>query len=227
MGKFDNDATSCYNRIHCFMANVASRKFGQNKQVCIVQGRTLQEARYHLKTKLGISDNFIQHSVASPIYGTGQGSGNSPVYWVFISSILFECHASQAKGATFETPNKSIQITIHQLGFVDDTTNRTNDFTAVSQPDEKELVRLMQQDAQLWHDILWSSGGALELSKCSFHHIRFQFAKSGLPSMITGEFGPDLEVTTKDNQTINITKLSADKANKNLGFYRDPIGKQA
>ena len=49
---FDNDATSCYDRIPCFLANVASRKYGMHRKVCVVQGRTLAEARYHLKTKL-------------------------------------------------------------------------------------------------------------------------------------------------------------------------------
>ena len=44
---FDNDATSYYGRIPCFLANLASRKYGMHKKVCIVQGRTLEEAKYH------------------------------------------------------------------------------------------------------------------------------------------------------------------------------------
>ena len=58
---FDNDATSCYDRINVCIANVVSRKFGQSRKVCIVEGQTLTEARYHLKTKLGVSDEFVQH----------------------------------------------------------------------------------------------------------------------------------------------------------------------
>ena len=59
-------------------------------RICIVQGHTLKEAKYYLRTKLGVSEGFISHSEVYPIYGTGQGSGNSPVYWLFISSTLFD-----------------------------------------------------------------------------------------------------------------------------------------
>jgi hypothetical protein len=52
---FDNDATSCYDRIPCFLANLASRKYGQAANVCMVQGGTLQKAKNFLKTKFGIS----------------------------------------------------------------------------------------------------------------------------------------------------------------------------
>ena len=72
---FDNDATSCYDRIPCFLVNLASHKYGMHKKVSIVQGRLLAEAKYHLKTTLGILEEFLTHSKAFPIYGTGQGSG--------------------------------------------------------------------------------------------------------------------------------------------------------
>ena len=52
----------------------------------------------------------------------------------------------------------------------------------------------MQLDAQLWNDLLWLSGGLLELSKCSFHHIHFDFAPDGTPMMRSGTFGAPLEV---------------------------------
>ena len=53
------DASSCYNRIHCFLANLVSRKYGVDKLICIVQGRTLAEAKCCLRTKLGVSEGFI------------------------------------------------------------------------------------------------------------------------------------------------------------------------
>ena len=102
---FDNDATSCYDRIPCFLANVVSRKYGMHKKVCILQGRTLAEARYHLKTQLGITDEYVQHSVLLPWFGTGQGSGNSPMYWLFICSTLFDMQEAVAHGATYESPD--------------------------------------------------------------------------------------------------------------------------
>jgi hypothetical protein len=79
---FDNDATSCYDRIPCALANIMSWKYGLHRKVCIVQGRILEDAKYHLKTKLRVSDEFIQHCKAFPIFGTGQLSG-------YLSAALF------------------------------------------------------------------------------------------------------------------------------------------
>ena len=79
LGKTDFDASSCYDRIHCFLANLASRKYGVDKQICIFQGHTLAEAKYYLRTKLGVSEGFISHSQAHPIYGTEETSCTHPV----------------------------------------------------------------------------------------------------------------------------------------------------
>jgi hypothetical protein len=105
--KFDNDATSCYDRILPTFATIASWKFGIHKNVAFVMAITLQECKYKLKTLLGVSDEYYKHCRIFPIYGTGQGSGNSPTIWCIISSVLFDCHASQAHGA----PPSSLQTT--------------------------------------------------------------------------------------------------------------------
>ena len=55
------------------------------KEVCIVEGWTLAEARYHLITKLGVSDEFIQHCQFHPWFGSGQGAGDSPTKWLVMS----------------------------------------------------------------------------------------------------------------------------------------------
>jgi len=225
LGKFDNDATSCYDRIHCFLANIASQKYGQSRQVCIVQGTTLTAAKYHLRTQMGVSKGFIQHSKPFPIYGTGQGSGNSPVYWVFIPSTLFDCHALKAHGALFSTPDGALSVNLYMLGFVDDTSNQTNHFESATPPSMEELIRLMQHDAQIWSDLLWASGGELELSKCTFHHIRFQFDLKGRPTMVQGKFSPHLHVRNNRGVEININQLANDECHKLLGCYKCPTGK--
>jgi hypothetical protein len=76
---FDNDAASCYDRIIVALASLLSRKFGQHSQIVWVNATTLEDARYKLKTALGTSDDSYSHCAAFPLYGTGQGSGNSPV----------------------------------------------------------------------------------------------------------------------------------------------------
>jgi hypothetical protein len=86
---FDNDAASCYDRIIPSLASLINRKYGLHRKVAVVHGRTLREARYKLKTAIGISAMEYTHSSHLPIFGTGQGSGNSPMVWLFISAGLF------------------------------------------------------------------------------------------------------------------------------------------
>jgi hypothetical protein len=147
-----------------------------------VNARTLKEAKYKLKILLGVSDEFCQNCTAYPIYGTGQGSANSPVIWLIVSSTLFTCHEQHAYGATFTTPDKSLSVALSMVGFVNDSTGQVNNFTANSQPGPAVLNKFMQYDAQLWSDLLWISGGLLELPKCSYHHLHLSCeAKSALP----------------------------------------------
>jgi hypothetical protein len=89
---FDNDATSCYNRIIPAIASLLGRRHGLHRDIIFVHARTLKEAKYKLKTVLGVSEDFYSHCEFFPIYGTGQGSANSPVIWTIVSSALFECH---------------------------------------------------------------------------------------------------------------------------------------
>jgi hypothetical protein len=132
---FDNDAASCYDRIVRGLASLIGRKHGIHQNVVFVNAAsTLKEAKDKLKTLLGVSDEFYQNCTAYPIYGTGQGSANSPVIWLIVSSTLFTCHEQYAYGATFTTLDKSLSVALSMVGFVNDSTGQVNDFTAEPQP---------------------------------------------------------------------------------------------
>jgi hypothetical protein len=42
-------------------------------------------------------------------------------------------------------------------------------------------MQQVQYNAQQWANLLGASGGALELSKCSFHVVHWHFAANGAP----------------------------------------------
>eukprot|EP00957_Ditylum_brightwellii_P087289 6643414-Ditylum_brightwellii.AAC.1 len=77
---------------------------------------------------LGVSDDFYQHCEAFPVYGTGQGSTNSPIIWLIISSALFNIHNRLGNGATFCDTLQHVEVHIALVGFVIDTTGQSNDF---------------------------------------------------------------------------------------------------
>ena len=67
------------------------------------------------------------------------------------------------------------------VGFIDDSTCITGGEADTSYLKIKDM---MKEDAQLWHDLLWITGGKLELPKCGYHIIYYyDFNNDGVPYM--------------------------------------------
>jgi hypothetical protein len=213
---FDNDAASCYDRIPVFIANVLSRKYGMNRKVCVVQGKTLAEAKYHIKTKLGISESFLQHCRAHPFMGNGQGAGDSPQKWLFMSSTLFNIYEPLAKGSTFQSPDgTSLNAEVKLVGFVDDVRNSTNCFAWEGVP-LSSLLRHANTDSQLWHDALIVINQSLELPKCGFHAMQYRFLPTSAPQVVD-EPNASISITDDKGMNLSIQRWPTSKAAKYLG----------
>ena len=221
--RMDFDASSCYDRIIPSIASLAARSFGQHQALCFIHATFLRQAKYFLKTKLGLSDEEFSHRTLHPIYGTGQGSANSPVIWVLISSRLFDAHAARAYGATFFSPDRSLQLQMFMIGFVDDSNACVNDF---ANPNQSPTVLLQRAtaDAQLWNDLLCCSGGALEIPKCAYHLAHYDFSAAGAPVLKTLPLQQDA-VKIREPSKLDPTSLkylSPYVARKTLGCSKSP-----
>ena len=162
------DAASCYDRIVPNLAMVASQTFGVPKSVTASNARTLKYARYHIRTDMGLSEESYTHTSDHPIFGTGQGSGNSPAIGCFLSSILYDCYDKKARKATYTNPRKSETVELGMVGFVDDSNGQTNLFGHhESDCTRQSIITQLKDNAQLWADLLGVTGGELELTKCS------------------------------------------------------------
>jgi hypothetical protein len=151
--KLDIDAASCYDHILPILASIISRSYGVHRNVALINAKTLKEARYKLKTMLGVLEDWYSHTEDSPIYRTGQGSSNSPTIWCFINSVLYDTFENYANGVLFESPNRKISLCLYMAGFVGSSSVQVNAFDEHPQPPPTEFIRCMQQDGQLWHDI--------------------------------------------------------------------------
>ena len=138
----DYDAPACYDRIILPMASLISQAQGQHRSIVLINATTFKSTRYLLKTQLGISSISYSHSELFPIYGSRQGSGNSTGLW------LFDVYETQACGASFYSPDKTIAVKLYMIGFIDDTNISTNDFLLPEPAPQHHYANLATQDAQ-------------------------------------------------------------------------------
>ena len=215
---FDNDAASCYDQILMSVVSISGRKYRGHKKIVYVHAATLEKAEYKLKLSSETSNTSYRHCKKFPIHGTGQGSGNSPMIWCFISIILFDCHNQKAHGITSATPNGDVVLLFSIIGFVDDSTCVTG---GKQNETIYQFLERVKYDSQFLHDLLWASVGKLELQKCGFHLIFYDFDQHRVPSMrkvsdlvitLENEKGEDIEMRTKQ----------IDEARKNLGHWKEP-----
>jgi len=225
----DDDSKANYDRIHAFVANVVVHSKCLDKKVCIVHGRTLKEAKFHVQTKMGISERHIQHGRLYPLLGTGQGSTTSPPMCLFICSALFDVYCQRAKGAFYASPDRYVECTLHILGFVDDTCRRTNATTgnpsnALTTSPPPNIVWLLTEackDAQLWHDIVEACNQKLESSKCKYHAIHFNFDEEGAPTIVLDEVSPHpIVVTDGEGHQLEMKHQPSNVEIKYLGCFK-------
>ena len=222
---FDYNATACYARIILPVASLISRAHRQHRSIILINATYLKSAKYLLKTQLGISSTSYSHSKLFPIYGSRQGSGNSPGLWCTISSVLFDVNEKQACGASFYSPDQTITVKLYMIGFVDDTSGSTNDFLLPEPAPLHHYASLATPDTQWWNDTLQLSGGALEDSKCLYHLMYDEFTRNGQPVLKGGTFDPAISIRFNDNTIPTpLNQLSAYTSHKTLKVYKNPDG---
>ena len=176
---FDNDAKSCYDRIVMSYALQRCQQLGMPVSVCKMFGEYLENARYHIKTQLGVSDGHYTSSEETPLHGPGQGMKASPAMWTFVSTAAMQILEEDNDGLQVCNPDRTRWAERPMDGFVDDTTawanqfieelahDSHNDFTSETAYSMlKDLVNKTRLLAQSWEELLWSTGGKLELPKC-------------------------------------------------------------
>jgi hypothetical protein len=139
---------------------------------------------------LGLSTGYYSHSHDCPVFGMGQGSCASPPFWLLNCSMYFDSYESKCYGARYCDMNGYLELKLAMMGFVDDNNCNVN-----CRPDqEHNLCIWAAPDAQLWNDILWSSGGALENSKCSYWYLKTEFTPTGILMFMAGSFGSPITI---------------------------------
>jgi hypothetical protein len=116
----------------------------------------------------------------------GQGSGASPAIWLWllISVVLLSSlWRLIPREMIFESPSQHIVLSQLSDSFVSDTHQNGINDAHLSQPlSLSTLIRNLESMAQTWERLLFSSGGALEPSKCFYSVVYWKWI-NGLPTM--------------------------------------------
>ena len=130
---------------------------------------SLQFMRYAVKTIYGISEDNYLGTPFEPLFGTGQGSGASPAKWLTLVVLLMDTLDRIIPGrTTFESPDSTIKHSRLIDAFVDDT---SLGFTDPGYVTLETLVSKLTKFTQTWEQLLFFSGGSLNLKKCSWYVV--------------------------------------------------------
>ena len=179
--RFENDASACYDRILVHLGMLAARRCGMPTNAVKLHADTLERMKYKVKTAFGVSPNHYSSQTEQPLFGTGQGSGASPAVWLTLVVILMNTlDRITHERIRFRSPNSPMRHQRLTDAFVDDTSLAFNDN---GNPMEyANMIKRMQNIAQNWENLLAYSGGALNLKKCSWSMLYWEW-KNGRPYM--------------------------------------------
>ena len=146
----------------------------------------LGNMEFRIGTGHGISECFYgaNEDPTKPGQGSGQGFGSGPVLWNSNGNANLETYAALCPGAVFihPGPDRSADMHMHSVCFVDDTTQLTNDLgiqryneTAPTLHPEAPadiVVECTNSNAQKYSQILRTSGGQLAPDKCNVYLLK-------------------------------------------------------
>jgi len=183
LGLLDNDASGCFDRIVVSLGMIASRRLRMKKKACRMHARALAGMKYFIKTAHGISEAFYKAVRDLILFGTGQGSGASPAVWLALVVCLLSALSAIAPWSMiFADPWEDLFDERNADSYVDDTTVGVNDAMEDEPRSIPEIVAALQDVSQKWEQLLYSSGGALELQKCFWYLVHWEWV-GGRPYM--------------------------------------------
>jgi hypothetical protein len=218
------DISGCFDRILPSITSLLNRKNGCPKSAVKMHSETLKHAKYHVKTKQGISEDFYSNT-STPVYGNGQGAGDSPSQWSQESAMLFDIYDSTVPGAQMSLRTGDIVAKIPLAAFADDTNLMGNNDNG--KKTRSELIHEVKTAFGTWDKLLHATGHFMELGKCACYLSLWEFQEDGYAYTLSPEeHKQEIFVTDIHGQEQKIIQLQTNQSQKLLGVMKNPIGDQ-
>ena len=133
----------------------------------------------------------------------------------------------KSRGIQFHDPEEKHSINHVMTGFVDDTTHWINNFkdSLHGRYNQSTMYSETNKTAQWWEQLLNASGGKLELTKCFYYNISWQFNTEGEPELMTPKSDHRVTIKSSENDTqFTIEEKSSFASHKTLGVMENPSG---
>ena len=223
LARFDNDASACYDRIIVALAMLAARRCGMPKNAVRLHADALKFMKYTIKTIYGVSEGNYHGTVFAPLFGTGQGSGASPSAWLSLVVLLLQTLDRLVPDRINFDPISGARPHARIAdAFVDDT---NVGFTSSDESTYEDIIARLQHIAQTWEHLLYLSGGKLNLKKCSWYVLRWEW-KNGRPVLRQIQPEDPKVVLRQGNSDVSteIPRVPLDKSSRMLGVMLNPMG---
>ena len=223
LARFDNDASACYDRIIVMLGMLAARRCGMPTNVVSTHAEALRLMKYAVKTIHGISEQNYQGTPFECLFGTGQGSGASPSVWLTLVVILMNTIDKLTPECMyFQSPNGKIKHSRRSDAFVDDTSLGFSDYGKMTY---NAMVAKLQEIAQRWENLLHYSGGSLNLKKCFWFVMYWQWHHGRPQCRAIKANDPTVSLTSGSNTKMTpIENRPIAEASKMLGVWLSPTG---
>ena len=198
---------------------LAVRRLCMPRDAIQTHAEALCMMHYYVKTVHGISEDCYKGTVFVPLFGTGQGSGASPADWLTLIVILLNTIDKELQDDRMTIIDPLTKKPHSRLAdaFVDDTMLGNSDSGDLSYED---LIGRLQLIAQTWEHLLSYLGGALNLSKC-FYYVLYWEWPHGLPVLHTSSAeDPPIVLTSGPSTSVStIKRLDLNTASRTLGVF--------
>jgi len=232
----ENDIVMCFDWLVNNLILMILTQLGIPRSAVKFLGRLWDPTIHLIKTIYGISDDFYTTSDSHPLYGPGQGSTCSPLFWLLCYWIIITSLDLSITAARFYSALEDVVIEITGVSFVDDTSlgvtstyKHDPQLSMAENWDSKitTLVGWLQCLAQHWERLLFSTGGAINLQK-SHWYLMTWVRNKGIPTLASISHRPGiLQLTsgyTTDLETV--LRIEPTAAFWTLGVYLSPSGDQ-
>mmetsp|Transcript_7234 Transcript_7234/g.10506 ORF Transcript_7234/g.10506 Transcript_7234/m.10506 type:complete len:281 (-) Transcript_7234:3541-4383(-) len=234
IGCEENDAVSCYDRISNILGYAQLRRLGMPAKAIESLAETWANMVHVIRTAYGRTTSSYRSTKAIPLYGAGQGSTNGPFFWLLMFLVMIDAMDPMLRTLLFISACSALKASRPGDAFVDDShvgvTSSYEDDMDLSLEDNIRLHELRVEEeltklAQHYERLLWSTGGALNILKCSWVLISWVW-KNGRAKLATKTQAPaTLRLTSGDSPTMQtVPRLDPTETYRTLGVFINGSG---